>query len=159
MVSIGFETDLERLVRDSPWFMAALGAVRALHWPVQSATQSPPWGIGAGAVRNLVWDALHGHAAPSALIDVDVADFDPSAPLEHDAELERLLASAAPGIPWEVTNQAHVHRWFEACFGHPVAPLRSLADAVASWPEYATAVGVHLTDGNSVRVIAPYGLS
>ena len=45
-----------------------------------------------------------------------------------------------PDVPWEVTNQAHVHLWFEEHFGHAVPPLSSLSDAVASWPEYATSV-------------------
>jgi hypothetical protein len=44
-------------------------------------------------------------------------------------------------------------------FGHPVAPLRSLTEAVASWPEYATAVGLWLDDEDRIRVIAPHGLA
>jgi hypothetical protein len=34
------------------------------------------WCIGAGAVRNLVWDALHDKVTPSELADIDVAYFD-----------------------------------------------------------------------------------
>jgi len=48
------EVELQRRLRviaeDAPWFMAALFAVREL-----CVTQ---WCIGAGAARNLVWDAL-----------------------------------------------------------------------------------------------------
>ena len=33
---------------------------------------------------------------------------------------------------------------FEQHFGHPVAPLRSLEEAVGTWPEYATSVGLTL---------------
>ncbi|WP_323123635.1 nucleotidyltransferase family protein [Burkholderia alba] len=36
----------------------------------------PSWYIGASAVRNLVWDSLHGLETSSALRDVDVAYFD-----------------------------------------------------------------------------------
>ena len=64
-------TDRERLValaRATPWFMQALAHARALRLRA--------WCVGAGAVRNLVWDALHGHATPSALPDIDVAHFD-----------------------------------------------------------------------------------
>ena len=148
-------TDAERLValaRATPWFMQALVQVRALRLPA--------WCIGAGAVRNLVWDALHGYAIPSAVADIDVAwfDADDAAP-ERDAALQAQLHTAAPEMPWEVTNQAGVHRWFEGHFGHAVAPLRSLEEAVASWPEYATAVGLRLDEDDHLHVIAPHGLA
>ena len=143
---------LAALARATPWFMQALVQVRALGLR--------EWCIGAGAVRNLVWDALHGHAEPSALADVDVAYFDAA---DHsaarDASLQRELQARAPDTPWEVTNQAGVHLWFEQHFGHPVAPLHSLAEAVASWPEYATATGLWLDEQDHVHVIAPHGLA
>ena len=131
--------------------MQALAQVRALRLHA--------WCVGAGAVRNLVWDALHETAAPSALADIDVAHFDADdLSQERDAALQRQLQSMAPATPWEVTNQAGVHLWFEEHFGHAVAPLRSLEEAVASWPEYATAVGLSLDDDDRLHVIAPHGL-
>src|SRR3954453_13357049 len=136
MASIAFASDLERIARASPWFMDALAVARDL--------QLTSWCIGAGAVRNLVWDALHGYVMPSALADVDVAYFDACASLDCDAVLQAQLTAAAPHVPWEVTNQDHGHRLFERYFGHAVEPLHSLTEAVASWPEYATAVGVYL---------------
>ena len=133
------------------WFMEALVAVRRLGLS--------EWCIGAGAVRNLVWDALHDKASPSPLSDVDVAYFDPTdIAAQRDAELQRELVSLRPDLPWEVTNQAGVHRWFEGHFGYAVEPLRSLEEAVASWPEFATAVGLSLGRDGSLRVIAPHGL-
>ncbi len=146
--------DAERLValaRATPWFMQALAHARALRLRA--------WCIGAGAVRNLVWDALSGHAAPSALADVDVAHFDADdlSP-RRDADLQRQLHALAPATPWEVVNQAGVHLWFEQHFGQAVAPLDSLADAVASWPETATCVGLWLDDDDRLHVIAPHGL-
>ena len=139
------------IARAAPWFMQALAHVRALRLPA--------WCVGAGAVRNLVWDALHAHATPSALPDVDVAFFDASnlSPA-RDAVLQARLTAASPQTPWEVTNQAGVHLWFEQHFGHAVSPLRSLDEAVASWPEYATAVGLWLDDADGLHVIAPHGL-
>ena len=139
------------IARASTWFMPALEAVRSL--------QLRSWCIGAGAVRNLVWDHLHGHATPSALSDVDVAYFDESdLRAETDHALQARLSVLSPDIPWEVTNQAGVHLWFESHFGHAVPPLRSLEDAVASWPEFATSVGVTLRDDATIEVIAPHGL-
>ena len=117
------------------------------------------WCIGAGAVRNLVWDRLHDYEEPSELADVDVAYFDADDIRSHsEIALQATLHANFPGVPWEVTNQAAVHTWFEAYFGHPVLPLRSLEEAVASWPEYATSVGVTLNANSRVEVIAPLGL-
>jgi len=145
------EGRLVALARAAPWFMAALAHVRALRLPA--------WCVGAGAVRNLVWDALHGHALPSTLADIDVAHFDASdlSP-GRDAALQRRLQASAPSLPWEVTNQAGVHLWFEQFFGHAVEPLPSLQEAVATWPEFATCVGLWLDDDDALHVIAPHGL-
>jgi uncharacterized protein len=142
---------LTALVRETPWFMAALRAGRELGLA--------QWCIGAGALRNLVWDALHGQPR-SELADVDLVyfcahDLSPA----RDAALQGRLAEHCPGLPWEVTNQAGVHLWFERHFGHAVEPLHSLHEAIASWPEPATAVGVWLDRDDALRVIAPLGLA
>ncbi len=151
MTDLAMQERLREMVRESAWLMQALRTVRDL--------ALPSWCIGAGAVRNLVWDSLHGYAAPSQLADVDVAYFDADdLRPERDEELQRRLQAAMPQVPWEVTNQAAVHHWFEAYFGHAVEPLPSLQAAVASWPEYATAVGLCLHADDSIEVIAPHGL-
>jgi hypothetical protein len=137
------------IVRDSPWLMSVLSAVRGLGLG--------SWCVGAGAVRGLVWDTLHGFTA-SMPEDVDVVYFDASMGPESDAELERELRSCLPAVPWEVTNQAVVHRWFEARLGMTVAPLQSLEQGIATWPEYATCVGVTLKPDGSIGVVAPHGL-
>lgn len=144
-------TRLATIARESTLFWPALVAARTLNLP--------SWCIGAGAVRNLVWDSLHGYQTPSLLPDIDVAHFNATdLSTERDAEIQCRLNDLDPFVPWEVTNQAAVHVWFESTFGHPVAPLESLQDAVASWPEFATSVGVSLRDDDSIDVIAPYGL-
>lgn len=142
---------LVTLARESQWLMGALVAVRSLGLS--------SWCIGAGAIRNLVWDALHKRGVPSALADIDVAYFDADClALQRDTDLQIKLTEVMPGVPWEVTNQAAVHLWFEEYFGHAVPPLTSLEDAVASWPEYATSVGLRLEADDSITVIAPHGL-
>ncbi|AGU51381.1 hypothetical protein VAPA_1c43050 [Variovorax paradoxus B4] len=130
--------------------MAALRAVRSL------GLQS--WCIGAGAVRSLVWDTLHGFDRRSAVEDLDVVYFDAKAGPEQDADLENRLRSAMPGFHWEVTNQAGVHRWLAAALGQVVPPLASLEEGVATWPESATCVGVYLNGDESLGVVAPHGL-
>lgn len=117
------------------------------------------WCIGAGAVRNMVWDALEGHAQPSHPADVDLVYHDPQClDAAQDQRLQARLLAAAPDTPWEVMNQARVHTWFAAHFGHPVEPLRSLSEAVASWPETCTAVGLCLGQDEQIEVLAPLGL-
>ena len=149
--SDALRAELAAIARGSAWFMRALEAASALHLK--------SWCIGAGAVRNLVWDHLHGFERPSPLADVDVAYFDPDdLRPETEAQLQALLAARAPDVPWEVTNQAAVHLWFEGHFGHAVSALDSLEQAVASWPEYATSVGIVLTEESTIEVIAPHGL-
>lgn len=131
--------------------MQALSAVQSL--------KLKSWCIGAGAIRNAVWDHLHGFSEPSYLADVDVTYFDDvDMSPQTEQRIETVLTATFPQIPWEVTNQATVHRWFEQHFGHPVSALESLEQAVASWPEYATSVGVWLDQNASIQVIAPWGL-
>jgi hypothetical protein len=131
--------------------MTALSAARSL--------RLDSWCIGAGAVRSLVWDRLHGYETLSSLEDVDVVYFDSDAHgPEQDSQLESRLRSLMPGMQWEVTNQATVHHWFATEYGQVVNPLRSLQEGVSTWPEFATCVGVHLGDDDSIGIVAPHGL-
>ncbi|WP_412103203.1 nucleotidyltransferase family protein [Polaromonas sp. SM01] len=142
---------LVAMVRESARLMDALSAVREL--------KLHSWCIGAGAVRTLVWDTLHGFQAPSPLEDIDVVYFDASAVnTQNDTDFERKLSLCMPGIRWEVTNQASVHQWFKAHLGQAVKPLQSLEEGVSTWPEYATCVGVMLGPDDAIRVVAPHGL-
>ena len=56
---------LEQLIRSSPWFMAVLRVARDVN--------PPDWWIGAGVLRDLVWDGLHGGFDPAHVKDVDLA--------------------------------------------------------------------------------------
>lgn len=142
---------LAEIVRASDPLRAALAAAHSL--------QLDSWCIGAGAVRNMVWDHLHGVMPSGPLADVDLCYFAPNEPPGHERALQAQLAAMVPGVVWDVTNQAHVHQWYARDYGQAVAPLRSLEEGVATWPEYATCVGVYLSGPSDVHVIAPYGLS
>jgi uncharacterized protein len=139
------------LVRSSSMLMRALRAARTV--------DPPDWLIGAEAIRDRVWDHLHGSARPAPSKDIDLAFFDPCS---LDGERERGVHSAvtaqAPDICWDVTNHAAVHLWYPQVFGVQVQPLRSCADAVGTWPETATAIGIRLMGDDSIRVVAPCGL-
>ena len=52
------------------WFRSILETVRSLN--------PPDWLVGAGVIRSLVWDHLHGYTTPTRLVDVDVVFFDPT---------------------------------------------------------------------------------
>ncbi len=138
------------LVRQSPVLMQALGAARAV--------DAPDWLISAGAVRDTVWDALHGRA-PATPRDIDVGFFDPGDLTPARDELATAaLRGHAPHLPWDAKNQAAVHLWYPARFGVEVAPLSSTAEAVATFPETASCVGLRLLPDDELLVVAPHGL-
>ena len=108
--------------------------------------------IGAGLIRNAVWDALCG-LAPGALDDVDVVYFDPHAPYPAaDAAVEARLRALDPAVPWSARNQARMH----ARNGH--APYADTADAVWHWVETASAVAARSRAGG-IELLTPHGLA
>lgn len=119
----------------------------------------PDWLVGAGLIRNLVWDHLHGYSRPTPPRDIDVAFFDPAdlSP-ERDAAVTAQLTAVLPGVEWEATNQAAVHLWYAELFGKTVPPLTSSAEAIATWPETATCTAVRLLPDDSIHIVAPFGL-
>jgi hypothetical protein len=144
------EERLEEIVRSTDWLMRALVAA--------CEVAAPDWLVGAGAVRTAVWDRLHGYEVATQPADVDLAFFDPhDLSEEREAAFERQLRAMLP-IEWDAKNQARVHLWYPRRFGYEVPPLSSTADAVATWPETATAVGLRLTDDDRLVVEAPLGL-
>lgn len=148
----GYRQELIRLIRSAPWFMAILETVRACNLP--------DWYVGAGVIRNLVWDHLHEYETPTPVADVDVIFFDAQdLRPERDKIAEQQLVQMRPQVTWEATNQAAVHLWYEETFGFAVPPLRSSEEAIGTWPETATSVGVRLLPDDSILVVAPCGLS
>ena len=129
--------------------MDILGAVRSL--------QLPDWGVAGGAIRNTMWDHLHGFDAPSWLRDVDVVYFDPDRHITEDW-VEKSLSEALPDYEWQAANEARMHEWQAKRVGRPVAPYTSTLDALKSWVETATPVGLRLEDDNELTVLAPLGL-
>jgi hypothetical protein len=152
MPEADYDEQLRAIIRSHDWLMGVLEAVRAC--------DPPDWLVGAGALRSIVWDHLHGYVAPTPLADVDVAFFDPGdLRPERDQEVERCLRARRADAPWEATNQAAVHLWYPRLFGAIVPPLRSSAEAIETWPETATCIGVRLLPDDDLLVVAPYGLT
>jgi hypothetical protein len=109
--------------------------------------------IGAGLIRNAVWDAVSGAATPQPPADIDVVFFDPrDATRERDRTLEVALLTKSPGPRWSVKNQARMHERA----GDP--PYANTTDAVSRWPETCTAIAARLAEGR-VEILAPHGVS
>jgi hypothetical protein len=143
------EAQLSAVLLQSPRVMEVLRAVRAL--ALADAY------VAAGFVRDTYW--AYRHAAVHARDqDIDVVFFDPGSSPAADEALAARLAAALPGVRWEVTNQAHVHTWYERYSGVAIARLASTLDGIAMWPEVATCVGVRLREGETLDVAAPHGL-
>ena len=127
-----------------PDLLAALRALAGLGLP-------DAW-IGAGALRNPVWDARSGFApGTNPPEDVDVVWFDPArATPGEDAAIEARLCARLPGLPWSVRNQARM------AARNGDAPYASTADAIAHWPETATAIAARWA-GEGPEILAPHG--
>jgi len=114
----------------------------------------PDCWIGAGFVRNAVWDALHGRLPDCSMLnDVDVVFFDSvDSSAARDRAIEATLTARTPNIPWDVKNQARMH------VRNDGPPYIDTADAIARWPETATAVAARLSQGR-VELVAPHGVA
>jgi hypothetical protein len=148
---ISYEKQLEQLIQQNEQVMSILRIVRRCN--------PPEWLVGAGVLRNLVWDYLHGYSQPTPPRDIDVAFFDATdlSP-ERDAAVTAQLTSLLPDVEWEATNQAAVHLWYADYFGKTVPPFRSTSEAIATWPETATCTAVRLLPDDSLQIVAPFGL-
>jgi uncharacterized protein len=144
---------LRAIVTASRWMTRVLATV--------AGSGVPDAWVGAGALRDLVWGELYGPGFdPSTVRDVDVVYFDPiHTERADDDRATALLADLWHRPPWEARNQAAVHLWYHHKFGGPPRPpFRSVAEAVATWPEYATAVAVRATREGTIDICAPHGL-
>jgi uncharacterized protein len=137
-------SDIERLLEAHADLHALLSYVDGLGLP-------DAW-IGAGFIRNSVWDVLHGREIDVArLNDVDVLFFDrDDLRKEQEADIERRLRALAPDVPWSVKNQARMH------LRNGDAPYHDTFDAVAHWAETATAVAARTRKGR-IEVMLPHG--
>lgn len=139
---IASEADILGLVKADESMMRALRIARDL--------DLPNWWIGAGFLRNKVWDAIAGIASSPAR-DVDLVYFDGSSVnAETDWAYDEQLKQLDPHNEWEVRNQARMH------YKNDSDPFTSTEDGIAHWTETATAIGVKL-EGEELRLLFCYG--
>lgn len=140
-----YEARLKHLVSGDRELMLLLRTARSLNLN--------QWCISAGAVRNLVWDHLHGHDERTLPSDIDLLFFDRenTAP-EYEKELEDRLTELVPTVRWEAVNQATVHSYTGE------SPYDSIEHAMSRWADLVTAVGVCLSPNDELQILAPGGL-
>ena len=136
--------DIETFIAEEPAMVTILRTVEALDLP-------DCW-IGAGFVRNAVWDALHDRPWSASYSDIDVTHFDRSdCNPARDRSIEIRLNGSPPGEHWSVKNQARMH------VRNDDSPYMNTADALRHWPETCTAVAARSL-GRRVQLLAPFGI-
>lgn len=107
--------------------------------------------IGAGFIRNCIWDYLHNSKTEVDGGDVDVVFYDrENTSLEYEQQLESMLNNLNPDFPWSVKNQARMQLKYNLNYS-------TTLEAISFWPETATCIAARLNDSNVIEVIAPYG--
>ncbi|WP_434638901.1 nucleotidyltransferase family protein [Klebsiella sp. I138] len=138
-------THLKRILRRDNMRMQAMESLRSLG--LESG-----W-IGAGFVRDAVWDDRHRHGTCPITGDVDVLFWAEShSDTAIEIHLEQRLRHLSCAFDWSVRNQARMH------IRNGDTAYDDIADAMRYWPETATAVAVRLNAHADIEVLAPFGL-
>ena len=141
------EQDILDLIAEDEWMMGVLRTARSLHLP--------DWMIGAGFVRNKVWDHLHGYEnveVPTADIDLiyfDAEDVSEEREKGYDALLRQKL-----GVNWSTKNQARMHEKHVRADAY-----MNTEEALSEWVETPTCVAVRLEDNDALTLFAPHGIT
>ena len=141
---MNYKEELIEIIKNDKWILDILQTVKDLEL-------NDCW-IGAGLVRNKVWDVKHG-IARTELNDVDVV-YHNSLNLseKEDKAIEEKLKRIKPSIVWSVKNQARMH------FRNNHSVYLDSENAISFWPETATSVAIRIDGNNEIEVIAPHGL-
>lgn len=140
------EDDILHMVKQDEWMMEVLRVVKSM--------ELPDWWIGAGFVRNKVWDHLHQHKKRTPLSDVDVIYFNPDdISIRTEKEYEKSLFLKMPHTPWSVKNTARIAKLRKD------GPYAGSIDALSRWIETATCIAVKLDENNTLNLAAPLGIN
>ena len=152
MVGLKTQNDLEIALRQNKWLGEILEKFEEIALP-------DSWLV-AGCIAQTIWNLGYGQPAEFGLKDVDLIYFDEQdLSFEAEASHERRLRDLFQHLPikLDVKNEARVHLWYEDRFGYAIKPYLSSADAIATFPTTATAVGVRRIRGK-LECCAPFGL-
>lgn len=119
---------------------------------VQQLNLNDCW-VGAGLIRNAVWDSLH-QIKTTKRNDIDVVFFDATRLSETlGKEIEAKLTQINPKVKWSVKNQARMH------IRNNHQQYNNTENAISFWPETATAIAARLNFDNKIEILAPHGLN
>ena len=116
--------------------------------------QLPDWYLGAGFLRNAIWDHQHQHKITTPLNDIDLVYFDKQDVREStEHSYAAALSALVPEVCWEVKNQARMH------LRHQHAPYQRSSDGIQYWVEVPTCVAVRLEPDGQLQFYATFGLA
>ena len=118
----------------------------------------PNWRVVSGALYNTVWNHLTGRPEGYGIKDVDLFYFDKDTSWEAENTVIETVIGFPPEPPVEIRNQARVHLWFEAHFGHKIEPLTSVEHGIDRFASTTHCVGLCTSD-LGYDLYAPYGLT
>lgn len=96
----------------------------------------PDWWIGAGFLRNKIWDAIEDKPSQNSR-DVDLVYFNQkNITPKTDWGYDERMKSEYPFADWEVRNQARMH------YKNDLPPFTSTIDGISNWVETATCIAV-----------------
>jgi len=121
----------------------------------------PDCWLAAGCLFQTVWNTLSGCDPQAGILDYDLNYFD-AADLSWEAE-DHAIRSATDaladlGANVELRNEARVHLWYEDKFGSPCPPYRSTRNAISTFPNCSSCLGVRPANDH-LEVFAPYGFT
>lgn len=119
------EEDILNLISQDAWMMSVLR--------IAERQNLKDWVIGAGFIRNKVWNYLHGFVNEKVdTPDIDLVYFNKERNNpEQDEKLSEKLKKET-GINWEIINEAFAHTW-----NHRPA-YTSTEDTLSKWAETTT---------------------
>jgi len=131
---INSEQSITQIIASDSWMMDVLNAAEEVNLP--------NWWIGAGFLRNKIWDAIEGvESAPTR--DVDLVYFNANnISAETDWNFDVNMKKTYPFAEWEIRNQARMH------YKNNSVPFTSTEDGISSWVETATCIAVRLNKGS-----------
>ncbi|MCR4334831.1 MAG: nucleotidyltransferase family protein [Patescibacteria group bacterium] len=137
--------DIIKLVTKDLWMMSILKKAESLNLP--------DWMIGAGFLRNKVWNHLHNINKKTVdTRDIDLIYFDTNNISEKNDKILSQKMKGSSDLEWEIVNQAYTHLW-----KNRKKPYKNTEEAISEWVETATCVAITLKKGK-LEIIAPHGI-
>lgn len=136
--------DIADFIQHDDYMMQAL--------KVAKTCNLPNWFIGAGFVRDTIWNIQHGITLDYKYKDLDLGYFDHTNMSEKSDIALSFSLKEKFDVNWEIVNQAYAHKY------NNVEPYKSATDGLAHWVKTATCVAATLDKNDNVKIIAPWGV-